>query len=431
MSHGGLWQASGIEAPVRDGSCPAPKILFVGEAVSLAHVGRPAMLARWAKEAGYEAVFACGARYAHVAHGEGLDPLLLETIAPEAFYGRLETGRFFYTQSELLGYVEAERALLRRVRPALVVADFRLSLAVSCEREGVPLLSITQAHWCPAAADGVPAPLHWPSRYVPRALRHALFACGRAIAYRTFAAPLDAVRKAHGLRARRDFRLHYTAGAHCAYLDLPAFATPRRLPRGHFYLGPLYWAPRGAPASEVETNRPLAYVSMGSSGDEGLLPAVLKALDAQGFDAAVTGVCKLRAQAPNARFLGTVDPSAVLARAALCVCHAGHGTVYQSLAAGVPVLCLPSNPDQGLVARCVVRCAAGARLDADACTPARTLAAVTEASSQRCRDAARGLGDAIRRWDTRAHWIEWLTATLPLPAHRIATGARAEALAAN
>lgn len=170
---------------------------------------------------------------------------------------------------------------------------------------------------------------------------------------------------------------------------------------------------------------------MGSSGDEGLLPAVLKALDAQGFAAAVTGACRHRVQAPNARFLGTVDPSAVLARAALCICHAGHGTVYQSLAAGVPVLCLPSNPDQGLVARCAERCGAGARLDADRCTPARLQAAVRAAASPPCRDAARGLGDAIRRWDTRARWIEWLKDTLPLPARPIEAVDRAEALAAN
>ena len=38
------------------------------------------------------------------------------------------------------------------------------------------------------------------------------------------------------------------------------------------------------------------------------------------------------------------DPAAILRKARLTVCHGGNGTVYQSLQADVPVLCLAYNP---------------------------------------------------------------------------------------
>ncbi|MCK6475039.1 MAG: hypothetical protein L6R28_25235 [Planctomycetes bacterium] len=394
----------------------APKILFVGEAVSLAHVGRPAILARWAREAGYEVAFACGEAYAHVARGEGLEPIALETIAPQTFYARLNAGQFFYTQDELERYVEAERALIRRERPDLVVGDFRLTLAVSARLEGVRLLSLQQAHWSPASGAKFPAPSAGPLGRLPRTLRGALFTGLRPVAYRVFAAPLDAVRERHGLKKRRDFRTSYTDGDFCAYLDLPELSPVAQLPRGHFFLGPLSWAPRGGSPS-VPEGRLLAYVSMGSSGDERLLPAVLRAVKEAGFDALISGVEGASPGAdPSVRYVGTIDPAPILKRAAVTVCHGGAGTVQQSLAAGVPVLCLPSNPDQELIARAAVRCGAGVLLPAESADPAKLRRALREAASEACREAAGRAALAMTTHDTRARWTAWLSGKLPRPA---------------
>src|SRR5262249_39124915 len=87
---------------------PRPRIRFVGEAASLAHVGRPALLARWAGEAGHDVWFACGPAYADIACREGLRPLPLPTIPSTSFYGRAARGQFFYTTEELETYIQAE-----------------------------------------------------------------------------------------------------------------------------------------------------------------------------------------------------------------------------------------------------------------------------------------------------------------------------------
>ncbi len=413
------------------------RILFVGESVSLAHVARPAVLARWAREDGHEVHFACGPRYAGVARAEGLEPIGIETVDPADFYARLGKGRFFYTTAELHRYVRAELDLIERIGPDLVVGDFRLTLPVSAQLCGVKCLSLANAHWSPAAGRDLPAPEGGLFGTLPRSLREPLFALVRPLAYRFFAAPLDRLRRSFGLPAFDDFRKHYTAGDFCAHLDLPelfpalgnghwalgtAGATKAQspkpkapLPPGHFFLGPVDWSPANTPEpllDDLGTRRPLAYVTMGSTGDGRRLPEVLRALLDAGCDMAVSGV-KEEAAAGLLRtipgLLGRAymadfyNPRAVLSAARLTVCHGGSGTVYQSLAAGVPVLACPANPDQRLVSEAATAAGAGEIVDWS-----DLQAQIGRMLAGGCLAGARNISMAMAGHDTRAKWAEFL-----------------------
>lgn len=442
---------------------PALRVLFVGEAVSLAHVARPAVLARWAAEAvggrqwavGSEprptayclrptdvpptayrppptVFFACGARLAQVARSEGLEPIALETVPPEAFYSRLARGRFFYRFEELQRYLRAELELIARVNPDLVVGDFRLTLPISAQLAGVRCLSLANAYWSPAAPRELSAPGGGLFGAIPGFARRALFKAISPLAYRLFAAPLDRLRRSCGLAPFRDFREHYVAGDGCAYLDLPELypvgsrqwavgsesqpTAYRQLPTGHFFLGPVLWRPRGLPEPELGDlglERPLAYVSTGSSGSARHLPKTLRALLAAGFDLAISGpgdseqaglLARIPALAGRSVMGRLFAPEGVLARAHLVVCHGGSGTVYQALAAGVPVLGRPENQDQHLVTRAVEAAGAGMFLD-----PRRLNAQLAGLAGGRCAPEARRLSAAIRRHDTRWRWIDFLS----------------------
>ena len=70
------------------------RILFLGEGVCLAHVGRPSVLARWAREAGYDVHFACGQEYAKIAQQEGHNPIFLKTFRDE-HWRRISQAKFF------------------------------------------------------------------------------------------------------------------------------------------------------------------------------------------------------------------------------------------------------------------------------------------------------------------------------------------------
>ncbi|HQX59366.1 MAG: hypothetical protein KA316_10605 [Rhodoferax sp.] len=56
---------------------------------------------------------------------------------------------------------------------------------------------------------------------------------------------------------------------------------------------------------------------------------------------------------------GPVDLGLTLPECALCVCHAGEATLAQSLLHGVPLLLLPTQAEQFLIARRVGQCGAG------------------------------------------------------------------------
>jgi UDP:flavonoid glycosyltransferase YjiC (YdhE family) len=106
------------------------KILFLAEAVSLAHVGRPLVLAKWANKYDYEIHFACSAEGLNKTNASPQEFNLhsLTTIRSQLFYDRVNSANFFYTPTELKGYVHEEIQLIKKVNPDLIVSDFRLRL---------------------------------------------------------------------------------------------------------------------------------------------------------------------------------------------------------------------------------------------------------------------------------------------------------------
>lgn len=404
-------------------------LLVVCEAVSLAHIGRPLTLARWAREAGHQVEIACGAALAPIVRREGFEPHLLPTIPASVFYHRLSRGGFFYTEPELEDYVAAELELLRHRRPSLVVGDFRLSLPISAAVAGIPCLSLINAYWSHGAGGRLPPPDAGMFAMLPPRARDLVFAGVLPLALARFASPLDAVRKRYGQPALNDFRRHYAAGTWCAYLDLPTLVPVRRLPAGHCYLGPVPWQPAGIATPDLRdlgTSRPLAYVSLGGSGDSRLLPELLAALLRCGCDIALSGMPAegadaLRRVVPalDGRFVAApmFAPDAVLARATITVCHGGSGTIYQSLAAGVPVLCLPGNPDQQLASRALVLAGAGLAVRREEADVDRVAArAVRILRDGAFAERARGMRSQLAAHDTRASWLRFLGGTRPAPA---------------
>jgi MGT family glycosyltransferase len=79
----------------------------------------------------------------------------------------------------------------------------------------------------------------------------------------------------------------------------------------------------------------------------------------------------------NVEVLQTAPHARVLREASAVVTHAGHGTVMKSLAAGVPLVCIPMGRDQKDNTVRVLRLGAGIRLSKKS-TPAQIAAAITE-----------------------------------------------------
>jgi UDP:flavonoid glycosyltransferase YjiC (YdhE family) len=272
---------------------------------------------------------------------------------------------------------------------------------------------------------------------LPGALRNRLFDAIRFLALRSFAVPLNLVRRRNGLQELHDFRAHFCAGNWCAYLDVPDLYPKLRdggvkiLPAGHFFLGPVVWEPRSQCPLALELlqpERPLVYVTLGSRGNTRALPDVLHALVELDCSIALSGVdkaqeaalcCSIPALEGRCVMAPLFDPRAVLEHARVTVCHGGSGTVYQSLAAGVPVLCLPGNPDQALVAATAEEQGVGRTID-PADTSVDMLRSIRGVLATMiycgcCARAARRMSEALARHDTRRRWLEFLSWVEPVP----------------
>jgi len=359
------------------------RILFVSEAVTLAHVARPAALFACLDPLRFDAFFAGDPRSQRFLTISADRVLPLHSIDSKLFAERLRQGKPVYEASNLHDYVVADLALIERIRPDLIVGDFRLSLSVSARMARVPYACITNAYWSPFARErSLPLPvLPW-TPYVPLALAQRAFDLIQPVVLAAHCRPLNDVRKAYGLPPLpRDLRSIYTDADYTLYADSPELFPLPDAPPHHLHLGPVLWSPPMAmPAwwDDLPDDRPLVYVTMGSSGSARLLEVVIDSLAGMGVSviASTAGAPNPPNRWHNVWLADYLPGEKAAAKAALVVCNGGSPTSQQALAVGAPVVGICANMDQMLNMRGLAASGAGIGLRADRLTPSGIVAAV-------------------------------------------------------
>ena len=402
------------EAPAR-----RARILFVSEAVTLAHVARPIALARGLDRAEYEIILASDPRYQSLIPDLAINSRPIRTIPSERFIDALARGRPLYDAETLRGYVREDLQVIEETSPDLVVGDFRLSLAISARRAGIPYLAITNIYWSPHARQRFPMPELPLTKWIGIPSARVIFGIVRpwAFAYHTLA--FNRVRREYGQPSLGfDLRRIYTEADHTLYADVPGFVPTGILPATHHYLGPILWSPsveRPGWWHDVPRDRPVIYVTLGSSGRSELLIVVLKAL----ADLPVTVLASTAARGrlgdvpDNARVADFLPGEEAAARARLVICNGGSPTTQQALAAGSPVLGLVSNMDQHLNMGAVQRLGAGELLRTESAKTPTIRAAVDRILVQTAySEAASGMARDFARFDAPVRFREILSKVL-------------------
>jgi UDP:flavonoid glycosyltransferase YjiC (YdhE family) len=341
------------------------RVLFVGEAVTLAHIARPIALARGLDASHYEVLFACDSTYQSLIGALPFSRERISSISPGAFAEALARGAPIYDETTLRGYVSDELELIRAFRPDVVVGDFRITLPVSAALAAVPCVTISNAYWSPYARFPIPCPdLGW-TRHIDRRSADVLFSILRPAAFALHSRPMSAVRRHFGLPSLgHDLRRVYTHGDVTVYADAAELFPIDPLPSHHRYLGPVLWSPEvPLPAwwGSLPSDRPIVYVNLGSSGRASALPLVLNALSTLDVTvvAAAAGAPAPPSIPANAFLADYLPGDQVTRRASLVVCNGGAPASQQALAAGRPVLGLAGNLDQHLHVGGVERAGAG------------------------------------------------------------------------
>jgi UDP:flavonoid glycosyltransferase YjiC (YdhE family) len=361
-------------------------ILFIAEGVTLAHVGRPLALAQALQkmqqnDAGstgdsprYKIEFACADSYEFCFKDSGITRRHLHSISSAQFLAALAAGKPVYTVSTLSSYVSEDLRLLEEIRPDVVIGDFRLSLSVSARVAKIPYIALSNAYWSPHVAQTYTVPSLPITRLLPIPLANTLFRTVRPFAFASHTVPLNQIRRRYGLKTLGgDLRRTYTDADRTAYTDAVELFPPTDMPPHHSYLGPVIWSPP-VPKPDwwrnLPDDKPIIYVTLGSSGQGKLLATALEALAPLpvtliAATAGTIAVESISREAANIYVAPFLPGEAAARRSKLVITNGGSPTSQQALASGVPVLGLAGNLDQYLNMAGIVAARAGKLLRAD------------------------------------------------------------------
>ena len=398
-------------------------MLFVGEAVTLAHVTRPAALARALDPSRFDAHVAWDARYNRILGDIPFPQHQIHTLPTDVFLARLSTGRPMHDTATLRRYVEDDVAAIQQVKPDVVVGDFRVSLAASARIAKVPLVMMANAYWSPYGRQSFEFPAYdYPlTQVVGRAAARTLFRVFRPLGFAAHTRPLNRVLRERGLPPiGGDIRRMYTEGDYTAYVDLPELVPTYDRPAHHRYIGPVVWSP-AMPLpewwEEMPSDRPVIYATPGSSGEGEILPTVLEALADLPVTviAATAGRIELGRVPANARVANYLPGAAAAGRSALVICNGGSPTTYQALTQGVPALGIAgTNMDQHLNMEAVRRAGAGDVLRARGLTTSIVRSAVVRLlEDPRYTASARAIAHTYERCRPELRLPELLGEVIP------------------
>ncbi|MBE1531281.1 glycosyltransferase [Actinomadura algeriensis] len=259
-----------------------------------------------------------------------------------------------------------------RARPAdVLVAEYVLLGALTAgAAAGVPVASLVTTLY-PLPAPGAPpfGPGFAPATGPFGRLRDRLATGLMTKPWAKGLPALNAARTANGLPPVASVFDAFGGADRCLVLSPRALDYPgRRFPANVRHVGPRLDDPAWAGEREPELpagDAPLALVSLSTSfmNQRRPLERIAEALGTLPVRALLTtgpAVDPATIRAPgNVLVTATAPHTEVLRHAAVTITHAGHGTTVKSLAAGVPLVCIPQGRDQGEVARHVEHTGAG------------------------------------------------------------------------
>jgi len=331
-------------------------ILFFAEAVTLAHIARCITLANEIHASGqYLITIAADNRYDDIIGAVPFQRIPLNSISSHYFAKKIANGLPIYNVQTLTDYVNEDLSIIDKVKPDFIFGDFRLSLAISARIKRIPYATITNAYWSPYADIQYPVPEIPLTKIFGVSIAQKIFDWVRPIAFKLHTLAINKVcKKFRQPLLGSDLREVYTHADYTLYADVEALIPMLPLPENHTFIGPLLWSAKvSLPVwwSKLPSDKPIIFITLGSSGDSSLLPMLLETLNTM----AVTVLCitakkiKIEKSYSNVFSAEFLPAELVVKKADIVICNGGSPMVYQSIAENKFVIGLPSNLDQYLM----------------------------------------------------------------------------------
>ncbi len=329
------------------------KVLLVAEAVTLAHVCRTLALAAALDRKLFDVHIAFDRRYESFLPGDlQRDYSHLPCIPSQVFLKRSNSFKFAHTAREIREYVLDDLRLLDEVKPDCVIADFRISMAISARKKSIPYLSLANGYWLPEYQGRMQIPDHPATWFLPGPLREFVYNFASPMIFNAITGPFNQVAAEHGVeKARGGLRRVFTQADHILLAEPAGWLSIGRGPVPFSCIGPVSWtAQRADPTwwDRVDWGRPAVYVSVGSSGSARIINLVLEATRDMDLQILVSGVRSVKAGSRRQPVFCSefIANAKALEKASLFISNGGSLSMVDALRFGRPVLGIASNFDQ-------------------------------------------------------------------------------------
>lgn len=362
------------------------RILFVGEGVTMAHILRPLTLAKsFLKD--YEVFFAADHKYKNLIESHGVIHESLACIDAELFLNRLYNGKPAYQLKELQRYVLEELPLIYKVKPDVIISDFRITLNISSELTYIPHICLTNGQWSPHANLPTPLPELSAGRFVHTSILKSIITVTKPFLFKQHAKSMNKLRETYGLLPLGTLTDIYTSGTKTLYMDIPELFDLKNLPENHQCIGPVHWNPEQVLPEwwkKLDRNNPIIFITPGSSGCVKAIKNTIRALSKEEVSIVVATVGRFEVDESlsNVYVEDFISGEEISKIADVVICNGGSGMVYQSLSEGTPVICLPALMDQYYVSEAVERSGAGICLRSGKVNKAKILNAIKKILTQ-------------------------------------------------
>ena len=386
----------------------------------MAHFVRPLALADCLDTSRYDVHFCAPSRFFSYLKDKPFAIEELRTMPGERFLENASRGAPMFPADVIREYVKQDRELIGRIGPDLVIGDMRLSLPISAHLEGASSAVMINAYWSPYTKRRSILPSLPLTRVVPPRLLGPIYKLTEPLAYAVHVGGMNRVRKDFGIPALpADLRVMYTEGSYVLYPDIPEFVPAYNLPANHHYVGICQWTPPAAKPDWWERMRqdpkPKVFVSLGSSGPLRVFPALLGALSKLPVSVLIsTSGRPIPHLGPSAYVADLLPFTETAAQCSVVVSHGGSGGLYPAIAAGTPVLGIPSNADQQLSTAVLEESGAGLGVRVEEASQGRLAWALDKLLfDPQYRSSARQWAVIFDRYETGALFRKFVDDALP------------------
>jgi UDP:flavonoid glycosyltransferase YjiC (YdhE family) len=395
------------------------RILFLAEGATMAHFVRPLALAEALDSRRHEIFFYAPARFAPYLKNKPFAIGELASMPGELFLANIAKGAPLFPSTVIRGYVEEERRLFQELQPDLVIGDMRLSLPISARLDSIRHAVMINAYWSPYARHRSVVPSLPLTRVVPPRALAPIFKITEPLAYAVHVGQVNRVRKHFGVpKLPPDIRILYTEGDYILYADIPEFVPVSNAPDTHRYVGICPWTPPARTpdwwTTMLEDPKPKVFVSLGSSGPLRAMPALIRALSRLPVAVVLSTSGRRLPGTETALYQADLRPfTDTAAHAQVVVSHGGSGGLYPAIAAGTPVLAIPSNADQHLSTAFLEESGAGLGVRVEEASEKRLYETLERLlCAPRYREAAQRWAAVYARYDSASLFREFVSDTL-------------------